>query len=122
MTPPFISPITYEVHNISIPEFARITYLVHPSMQRQINIVKTWKREWDEGLYRDVVPADWNEMWKITMDWGGTLVYGRGKKGSKSGKWEYEPLPSSRSDAFILRTRFPTAEVAFEFLVKESGK
>ncbi|WP_217925125.1 hypothetical protein [Miltoncostaea oceani] len=29
---------------------------------------------------------------------------------NRSGQWEYEPLPSSRSDDFIARTRFTLTE------------
>jgi hypothetical protein len=31
---------------------------------------------------------------------------------NKKGDWEYEPIPSSRDDAFIARTRWATAEEA----------
>jgi len=31
---------------------------------------------------------------------------------NNEGSWEYEPLPSARTDEFILRTRFPTLEMA----------
>ena len=31
------------------------------------------------------------------------------------GKWEYEPLPSSRTDSFTRRCRFLTAEKALRF-------
>lgn len=31
---------------------------------------------------------------------------------NRAGEWEYEPLPSSRSDAFIRRTRFEAPVIA----------
>lgn len=31
---------------------------------------------------------------------------------TKDGEWLYEPLPSSRDDAFVDRTRWPTARTA----------
>jgi hypothetical protein len=33
---------------------------------------------------------------------------------SRTGEWEYEPLPSSRTDDFIARCRFDNLEEAFE--------
>lgn len=33
---------------------------------------------------------------------------------NKDLEWEHEPLPSSRDDAFIARTRWATAEEAYE--------
>lgn len=40
------------------------------------------------------------------------------RKGSevlnKKGKWEYEPIPSSRTDKFLERTRFDSLESAIE--------
>ena len=35
---------------------------------------------------------------------------------SKQGEWEYEPLPSSRDDAFLERCRFGTPAEAYECL------
>jgi hypothetical protein len=34
---------------------------------------------------------------------------------NRNGEWEYEPLPSSRDDEFILRTRWPSAREAIIF-------
>lgn len=45
--------------------------------------------------------------WAITH-WNNVLA--------KDGEWEYEPLPSSRNDEFIKRTRWNSAQAAFEFL------
>lgn len=33
---------------------------------------------------------------------------------TKSGEWEYEPMPSSRDEAFFSRARFKTAEAALK--------
>lgn len=33
------------------------------------------------------------------------------------GKWEYEPLPSSRDDDFLARCRYPTAQAALDALL-----
>lgn len=33
---------------------------------------------------------------------------------TRRGQWEYEPSPSSRTDAFLKRTRFATAQEAAE--------
>jgi hypothetical protein len=33
---------------------------------------------------------------------------------NKKGDWEYEPLPSSRDDAFLERTRFDSIEEALQ--------
>jgi hypothetical protein len=33
----------------------------------------------------------------------------------KDGKWEYEPMPSSRSESFIQQTRFDSAQEALAF-------
>jgi hypothetical protein len=40
---------------------------------------------------------------------------------NKSGKWEFEPSPSNRSDAFIERTRWATAEEAAAALEAADG-
>lgn len=37
---------------------------------------------------------------------------------NKNGQWEHEPLPSSRCDAFLERTRWPTALEAAEAAAK----
>jgi hypothetical protein len=42
-------------------------------------------------------------LWKVTQ--GGNCL-------TKDGHWEYEPLPSSRDDAFLARCRFETADAA----------
>jgi hypothetical protein len=34
---------------------------------------------------------------------------------SKDGVWEYEPIPSSRNDEYLLRCRFDSPEQALEF-------
>lgn len=35
---------------------------------------------------------------------------------AKDGQWEYEPMPSSRDDAFFERCRYPTAQAALDVL------
>lgn len=37
---------------------------------------------------------------------------------NKKGQWEFEPIPSSRSDAFLKRARFDSADEALMFLVR----
>jgi hypothetical protein len=80
-----------------------------------IAIERCWDRETATVMGAHVlypeIPADWTEMWAIRMD---GMVFGRG---AKKGKWEWEPMPSSRSWAFIKRTRFPNAQEAHEFLL-----
>ena len=39
---------------------------------------------------------------------------------SKLGEWEYEPMPSSRDDAFLARCRYPTWETAAQSLERHS--
>lgn len=41
---------------------------------------------------------------------------------AKDGEWEYEPLPSSRDDEFIARTRWPTARTAAAFVYEHQGE
>lgn len=41
---------------------------------------------------------------------------------NKHNEWEYEPLPSSRTDEFIQRTRFDSAHAALEFYEQFSKK
>ena len=70
----------------------------------------------------DATPASLNEP---SLRW---LVESRGKSGwaitkgavclNKSGEWEYEPMPSHRTDAFIKHTRWATPQEAFAFLEK----
>lgn len=40
-------------------------------------------------------------LWAVT--YAGSTI-------NKDGEWEYEPLPSSRSEAYMSRTRFPLEE------------
>jgi hypothetical protein len=46
---------------------------------------------------------DGSYLWRVTK---------RGDCLNKDGEWEYEPLPSSRDDAFLERCRFDSAETA----------
>ena len=41
---------------------------------------------------------------------------------NKRGKWEIEPIPSSRTAAFLKRCRWNTAEEAYEFWAKNNTK
>ena len=41
---------------------------------------------------------------------------------NKRGKWEYEPIPSSRTEAFFKRCRWDTAEDAIAAWVKLGGE
>lgn len=43
----------------------------------------------------------WHVMWKVLS--GGWVL-------NSSGEWEYEPMPSSRDDEFLTRTRFSISE------------
>ena len=42
-------------------------------------------------------------------------IVGDGSVLNKDGLWEYEPMPSSRTDEFRARTRWPTAREAIQF-------
>ena len=37
---------------------------------------------------------------------------------NKDGKWEYEPMPSSRDDEFYASCRFDSFKEAYEFVLK----
>ncbi len=39
---------------------------------------------------------------------------------NKRGQWEFQPMPSSRTDAFLRRCRFDSAEAALAFWNKHS--
>lgn len=41
---------------------------------------------------------------------------------NRDGRWEYEPQPSSRDDAFFARCRFASLDDAVEFLRKEAER
>jgi len=47
-------------------------------------------------------------------DTGWTITQG-GNCLNKDGKWEYEPMPSSRTEEFIKRTRFKDEHEALDF-------
>lgn len=51
---------------------------------------------------------DWK--WSVTRHTGSVL--------NRDGEWEYEPVPSSRDDGFLARTRYSLSE-AQEMAVKE---
>lgn len=46
--------------------------------------------------------------WAVVLDQNRVL--------NQDGEWEYEPLPSSRSDEFLARTRWDSAEAALAFV------
>lgn len=55
-----------------------------------------------------------SQVWSLTIEWRGPgpdswAVMHHAYCLSKGGKWDYEPLPSSRTDAFIKRHRFTLA-------------
>lgn len=49
------------------------------------------------------------DKWCISDNMGDCL--------NKQGEWESESLPSSRTDEFLERTRFPTAETAYQYFL-----
>lgn len=60
--------------------------------------------EWHRMVYvEERLQRDGSQLWVITR--GGAVL-------SRLGDWEYEPIPSSRSDEFIARTRWPDLEIA----------
>lgn len=48
----------------------------------------------------------------------GWAIIQRGTCLNKEGKWEFEPMPSSRTEEFFQRTRFKDEQEAFEFFEK----
>lgn len=51
----------------------------------------------------------------------GTILYAIRQAGAvftRNAKWEFEPIPSSRTDAFIQRARFNTWEEAANLIIK----
>lgn len=52
----------------------------------------------------------------------GKFLYAIRKRGwvlNRRGKWEYEPIPSSRTDAFLKRCRFKTVAAALAAWAEE---
>lgn len=41
---------------------------------------------------------------------------------NKKGRWEFEPMPSSRTEKFLKRCRFPTAKLAMAAADKQFSK
>lgn len=41
---------------------------------------------------------------------------------NKAGEWEYEPMPSSRTDEFIARTRWEVPQEALDHWVQYEGE
>lgn len=59
----------------------------------------------DEITIENVRQPDGPDRWAIRK--GGSCL-------AKDGNWEFEPLPSSRSEAFFMRCRYATLESALE--------
>lgn len=53
-------------------------------------------------------------LWKVVNGTGGVL--------NKAGEWEYEPMPSSRDDAFLARCRFATAEEGIRAAIADAER
>lgn len=71
-------------------------------------------REGRDGYEREVLLENRGpNSWAITM--AGSCL-------NREGEWEYEPMPSWRSDEFKARTRFWSAEKAFDFWQSCAGK
>jgi hypothetical protein len=64
------------------------------------------------GLYRDGTPMAITANWAIRLQ-GMTL--------NKKGDWEWEPMPSSRTDAYLKRSRWHSSRAAIDFL-KETAR
>jgi hypothetical protein len=64
---------------------------------------KGWFGRYCNGIQLSMIHGIGVVRWKIT-DGSGCL--------NKNGKWEYEPLPSGRTDAFLARCRYSTIEEA----------
>lgn len=77
---------------------------------------RLWKAEW--GYFHNVeVTAVLNrdgEYWWAIRDGRNCL--------SKSGRWQYEPSPSSRTDRFFKYCRFETAQEAIKFYFSWKAK
>lgn len=56
---------------------------------------------------------DGSELWAVRRF--GTVL-------NKSGEWEYEPLPSSRDDAFLDRCRFESGSQAIDAAMAAQGE
>ena len=56
-----------------------------------------------------------SQVWSLTIEWRGPLdswavCHMSRCLSNRAGKWDYEPMPSSRTEAFIRNHRFPLAE------------
>ena len=60
---------------------------------------------WTEVTLDRMVQRDGRVLWKVSL-LGDCL--------NRNGEWEYEPIPSSRDDAFFARCRFASVEEALE--------
>ena len=83
--------------NINEPVVTTYTIFM-PSMYEDIKIeARCWEPK--DGPERNIV------AWAVVES---RFVW------TKEGKWEFEPMPSSRTPGFIKRARFGTLEEAFE--------
>lgn len=64
----------------------------------------------------DPVESDDVVVWRVMDRWRRTTfaVRRHGECLSHAGRWEVEPIPSSRDGGFLLRCRFDTLEEAWE--------
>jgi hypothetical protein len=79
-------------------------------------------REWVSAYTINATPpgADqYNYLWEIKVEHAGQMdgstkwaVRWQGRCLSRRGEWEYEPIPSSRSDGWLARHRFDHLESA----------
>jgi hypothetical protein len=65
-----------------------------------------------ELVLLDRVPGPAGDRWAIRA-WGYCL--------NRDGKWDYEPMPSSRTDAFFARCRYATPEEALQAWARREG-
>jgi len=68
-----------------------------PSLQKTIGMVRV----------ASIYPRDGSRQW-IIQNRGGDVL-------NRDGEWEYQPMPSSRTDEFLARTRWSDARAAIAF-------
>lgn len=85
----------------------------------QVNVASAWVIRPDDvlnGRYPegvqvvDTCSRDDDKSWAIRAS---------GRCMNHEGDWEFEPLPSSRTDEFFARCRWPTLEAALVFACKK---
>ncbi|BCY18672.1 hypothetical protein hrd7_25210 [Leptolinea sp. HRD-7] len=90
-------------YNLPVFEGLKISslYLLEPMTGDELT---PGHRHYPNGIVlRDAIQRDGTVLWKI-VDPPFVL--------NTSGQWEYEPMPSSRDDAFLKRCRFASIEAA----------